>query len=303
MDRPPPARGASPAPRAAGRWLVRRDPLLHLLSDTGPGGVVVVGAPAGSGKTALLRSWADAVGWARGAWGAVERGERAARRFWRSVVEALSGAVGGAWLVERVSPSPAFQGEVVVDRLLAELRSVEEPVVLVVDDLHELGSGDAERWLERFVAGLPPRLTLVLATREEPRLGLHRLRVAGELLELRDADLRFSLDETRDLLEASGVALSAEGLALLHERTEGWAAGLRLAAISLAEHPDPERFVREFSGSERTVAGYLMAEVLEHQPPDVRGMLLRTSVLERVSGPLADVLTGGSGSERMLQEL
>ena len=92
-------------------------------------------------------------------------------------------------------------------------------------------------------------------------------------------------------------------MALLHERTEGWAAGLRLAAISLAGHPDPERFVREFSGSERTVAGYLLAEVLERQPPEVRELLLRTSVLERVSGPLADVLTGGSGSERILQEL
>ena len=111
----------------------------------------------------------------------------------------------------------------------------------------------------------------MLATREEPRLGLHRLRLAGELHEIRGADLRFSLDEARELLEASGVELSAEGLALLHERTEGWAAGLRLAAISLAEHPDPERFVREFSGSERTVAGYLMAEVLERQSPEVRG--------------------------------
>ncbi len=175
--------------------------------------------------------------------------------------------------------------------------------MLVIDDLHELCSADAEAWLERFVARLPPRLTLVLATREEPRLGLHRLRLAGDLHELRDADLRFTLDEARELLEASGVELSAEGLGLLHERTEGWAAGLRLAAISLAEHPDPERFVREFSGSERTVAGYLMAEVLERQSPEVRGMLLRTSVLERVSGPLADAMTGGTGSERMLQEL
>jgi len=191
----------------------------------------------------------------------------------------------------------------VVERLLSELRSLDEPVVLVIDDLHELCSADAEAWLERFVAGLPPRLTLVLGTREEPRLGLHRLRLAGELHELRDADLRFTLDEARELLKASGVELSAEGLGLLHERTEGWAAGLRLAAISLADHPDPERFVREFSGSERTVAGYLMAEVLERQSPEVRGMLLRTSVLERVSGPLADAMTGRTGSERMLQEL
>ena len=150
---------------------------------------------------------------------------------------------------------------------------------------------------------MPAELRVVLATRKDPRLGLHRLRLAGALTEIRAADLRFSLDETRKLLEAAGVTLSDAGVALLHERTEGWAAGLRLAAISLAEHPDPERFVREFSGSERTVAGYLLAEVLERQPPEVRDLLLRTSVLERVSGPLADCLTGGSGSERMLQEL
>jgi LuxR family maltose regulon positive regulatory protein len=127
--------------------------------------------------------------------------------------------------------------------------------------------------------------------------------LTGELTELRARDLLFSLEEARQLLEPAGIALSDEGLALLHERTEGWAAGLLLAAISLAAHPDPERFVREFSGSERTVAGYLLAEVLERQPADVRELLLRTSVLERVSGPLADFLTGGSGSERILRQL
>jgi LuxR family transcriptional regulator, maltose regulon positive regulatory protein len=129
------------------------------------------------------------------------------------------------------------------------------------------------------------------------------LRLAGELTELRASDLRFSVEEMTELLRASGITLSDGGVALLYERTEGWAAGLRLAAISLPKHPDPERFVTEFSGSERTVAGYLLAEVLERQPAEVRELLLRTSVLERVSGPLADYLTGGSGSERILQDL
>ncbi|HEX2311914.1 MAG TPA: hypothetical protein VHH91_14475, partial [Vicinamibacterales bacterium] len=115
--------------------------------------------------------------------------------------------------------------------------------------------------------------------------------------------MHLSLDETRALLDASGIALSDSALASLHERTEGWAAGLRLAAISLATHPNPERFVSEFSGSERTVAGYLLAEVLVRQPPEVRDLLLRTSLLERVSGPLADALTGGAGAEATLQQL
>jgi LuxR family maltose regulon positive regulatory protein len=188
------------------------------------------------------------------AWVAVEREERDAQRFWLSVVGALSGAAGAAWLVDRVSPSPVFRGDVVLDRLLSELESLDRPIVLVIDDLHELRSPEAEAWLELFVARLPPRLTLVLATREEPRLGLHRLRLSGALEELRDADLRFSLDDTHEMLEAAEIRLTPAATALLHERTEGWAAGLRLAAISMAGHPDPERFVDEFSGSERTVA-------------------------------------------------
>jgi LuxR family maltose regulon positive regulatory protein len=143
----------------------------------------------------------------------------------------------------------------------------------------------------------------VLLTRANPGLGEHRLRLTGGLTELRAADLCFSLTETRELLAATRTRLSDAGTAMLHERTEGWAAGLRLATISLAGHPDPERFVAEFSGTERTVAAFLHAEVLDRQPPEVRDLLLRTAMLERVNGPLADTLTGGSGSERILQEL
>ena len=233
-------------------------------------------------------------------WVSVRRGERDAQRFWLSVIDALAGPVG---VVQRVDPAPIFQGEAVVERLLADLGSVEDPAVLLIDDLHELDSADALSWLEVFLARLPAALRVVLATREDPRLGLHRLRLTGELTELRGRDLRFSLHETKELLRAAGITLSDGGVALLYERTEGWAAGLRLAVISLGRHPDPERFVTEFSGSERTVAGYLLAEVLERQPAEVRELLLRTSVLERVSGPLADYLTGRSGSERILQEL
>jgi LuxR family maltose regulon positive regulatory protein len=143
----------------------------------------------------------------------------------------------------------------------------------------------------------------ILTTRHDVRLGLHQLRLAGELAEIRAADLRFSERETGELLHASGVTLSEAGAALLYRRTEGWAAGLRLAAISLAGHPDPERFVAEFSGSERTVAEYLLAEMLERQPPDVQDLLLRTSLLDRVNGELADLLTGRPGSERILLSL
>jgi LuxR family maltose regulon positive regulatory protein len=236
------------------------------------------------------------------AWVTVDRGERDAQRFWLHLIDALADAAGGE-VIEPVSPAPSFTGAAVVERLLGQLRQLAHPLVLVIDDLHELASKDALAWLELLLTELPAQLRVVLATREDPALGLHRLRLAGELTELRGPDLRFSLDETRALLRASGILLSDAGARSLHERTEGWPAGLRLAAISLTAHPDPERFVSEFSGSERTVAGYLLAEVLERQPPEVRDLLLRTSILERVSGPLADALTGGTGSEAILQRL
>jgi len=143
----------------------------------------------------------------------------------------------------------------------------------------------------------------VLITRHDLRLRLHRLRLDGELAEIRTADLRFTERETRMLLDASGIALSEAGAALLHQRTEGWAAGLRLVVLSLAGHPDPERFAAEFSGSDRAVAEYLLAEMLERQPGDVQDLLLRTCLIDRVNGELADVLTGWTGSERILLEL
>jgi LuxR family maltose regulon positive regulatory protein len=236
------------------------------------------------------------------AWVTVERGERDAQRFWLHVIDALADATGDD-VIERVSPAPGFAGGVVVERLLPQLERLEQPVQLVIDDVHELGSEEALAWLEMLITRPPAQVGIVLATREEPTLGLHRLRVADRLTELRGPDLRFSLDETRALFRAGGITLSDEAVASLHERTEGWPAGLRLAAISLTAHPDPERFVSEFSGSERTVAGYLLAEVLERQPPEVRNLLLRTSMLERVSGPLADVQTGGTGGEAILQRL
>src|SRR6266487_568756 len=157
--------------------------------------------------------------------------------------------------------------------------------------------------MTRQLTNLHPRVHAILTSRHDVRLRLQQLRLAGELAEIRAADLRFTGRETRELLDASGIALSAAGAALLHQRTEGWAAGLRLAVLSLAGHPDPERFVAEFSGSDRTVAEYLIAEMLDRQPPDVQDLLLRTCLLDRVNGELADLLTGRPGSEQILLSL
>jgi LuxR family transcriptional regulator, maltose regulon positive regulatory protein len=173
----------------------------------------------------LLRSWVQAAGLQdRLAWVSIRRAERDAQRFWLSVIDALAGATD---VVQHVDPAPSFRGEAVVDQLLADLELLEEPAVLVIDDLHELDSADASAWLETLLARLPASLRVVLATREDPRLGLHRLRLAGELTELRASDLRFSVEEMKALLRGSGITLSDGGIALLYERTEGWAAGLR----------------------------------------------------------------------------
>jgi LuxR family maltose regulon positive regulatory protein len=288
--------------RAKSRLIGRGD-LLAALDRAAAKKVTIISAPAGSGKTSLLRAWADRPGQPRRlAVVQVQRDQHDAQQFWL----ALLSAVRQATTTGRAEPpaaTPDFNGPAIVDRVLSELADQRSRLILVIDDLHELRSPDALAQLTRLLTNLPGAVHAVLATRHDLRLRLQRLRLAGELAEIRAADLRFTKGETRELLDASGIALSDAGAALLHQRTEGWAAGLRLAAIALADHPDPERFVAEFSGSDRTVAEYLLAEMLDRQPDDVKDLLLRTSLLDRVNGELADLLTGRPGSERILLEL
>jgi LuxR family maltose regulon positive regulatory protein len=233
----------------------------------------------------------------------VHGGEQDAQQFWISILDGLRDTIPGSKLVRPVTGAPDLDGWAVVERLLEDLEPLEYPLWLVIDDVYELRSAEALAQLELLVLHAPADLRFLLVTRGDVRLRLHRLRLEGELTEIRAADLRFTLDEARALFEAAGVELPELALAALVRRTEGWAAGLRLAALSLAGHPDPERFAAEFSGSERTVAEYLLAEVLDHQSEPVRQLLLRTSVCERISGELADLLTGSPGGERILQDL
>jgi LuxR family maltose regulon positive regulatory protein len=281
---------------------VARLALFERLAEAGR--VTQVSAPAGSGKTFLLRSWLRESGLAESAaWVSAGHVARDRQRFWLSVFDALRDAAAGPVPVRELTSAPDLDHRSIVERLLEDLGSLQSPVWLVIDDVHELRSSEALRELEWLLTLAPPQLRFVLISRHELQLGLHRLRLEGELTEIRAADLRFTSDEALELLEGVGVQLSDSALAALIERTEGWAAGLRLAALSLAGHPDPERFAAQFSGQERTVAEYLLAEVLERQPEEVRRLLLRTSVLERVTGPLADLLTEGSRGESILQEL
>src|SRR5580693_1988429 len=266
--------------------------------------VVQISAPAGTGKTVLMRSWIAEAGLARhAAWVPADSEERDPQGFWISVADALRGTAAGSALVRPLTTAPGLDGWAVVERLLRDLAPLEDRLWLVIDDAHLLDAAEVLPQLELLLLRAPHELRFVLATRHDLRLGLHRLRLDGELTELRADDLRFSLAEARALFDATGVELPEDALARLHGRTEGWAAGLRLAALSLAGHPDPQQFAAEFSGTDRTVAEFLLAEVLDRQSEEVRRLLLRTSVLDRLSGSLADVLTGGSGGERILQDL
>ncbi|MDT7662220.1 MAG: LuxR family transcriptional regulator, maltose regulon positive regulatory protein [Pseudonocardiales bacterium] len=282
--------------------LLDRNRLIAALDRAATGKVTLISAPAGSGKTSLLRTWTVA-GQRRLATVGVRRDEQDAQHFWLSVLNTVrhaSGPVGDAVVA---SPTPQFNGPAMVDAVQAELAGAPGEITLVVDDLQELRSPEALTALACLLAKLPANAHAVLATRRDLPLRLHQLRLAGDLAEIRAADLRFTEAETRELLAASGIRLSGAAAARLHQRTEGWAAGLRLAALSLAGHPDPERFVEEFSGTHRAVAEYLLAEMLDHQPAEVRHLLLRTCLLDGVHGELADRLTGRHDSARLLLEL
>ena len=290
------------APAAPG--LIDRGDLVAALDRAAASKVTIISAPAGSGKTSLLRAWAGRPGRRRRlALVQVQRGQHDAQQFWLALLDAVRKASGADSGADLPAATPDFHGPAMVDRVLSELAEAHGGVALVIDDLHELHSPEIPAQLTRLLTSLPPNVHAILTTRHDLPLRLHRLRLAGELAEVRGADLRFSERETRELLDASGIALSDAGVTLLYQRTEGWAAGLRLAVLSLIGHPDPERFAAEFSGNDRTVAEYLLAEMLERQPPSVQDLLLRTSLLDRVNGELADLLTGRPGSEQILLSL
>jgi LuxR family maltose regulon positive regulatory protein len=233
----------------------------------------------------------------------LRRDQQDSQQFWLAVLSAIRQSPGMPGEGEQLAATPDFNERAIGERVLSELSEHRDRTFLIIDDLHELTSPDALVQLTRLLAKLPEHVHAILATRRDLPLRLHKLRLAGDLAEIRAQDLRFTQQETREFLESSGIALSEAQAAKLHQRTEGWAAGLRLAAISLASSTNPERFVAEFSGSSRTVAEYLLAEMLECQPSEIQQLLLRTSLLDRVNGELADLLTGHSGSERILLDL
>jgi LuxR family maltose regulon positive regulatory protein len=284
---------------------VPRPRLTEALSRGLAQGRVLVCAPAGFGKTALLADWIRGCRYPA-AWLCLDTGDSDPARFWRHVLAALDRARPG--LAERVGPllgpPPPRSFEGLVTALVNELTT--EPgdgeVVLVLDDYHLIDPGPVHASVTFLLEYLPPNLHLVLTSRADPPLPLARLRARGQLAELRTAELRFTGQEAAALLaEAAGPGLPGAAVAALVARTEGWAAGLQLAGLSLRGQPDVAGFVSAFSGSHRFVLDYLTDEVLAGQPEQVREFLLDTSVLDRLSGELCDAVTGRAGSQAMLE--
>src|SRR5580700_10196771 len=282
---------------------VPRQRLMQALGEGLARGRVLVCAPAGSGKTALLAHWARGGGRAV-AWLALDGGDNDPARFWRYAVAALDRARPG--LAGRVGPLPPGPAEGLVTALINELAADPGPdeVLLVLDDYHLVDSGPVHQSVAFLLENLPPGLRVVVSGRADPPLLLARLRARGQLAELRAADLRFTPEEAAELLgETAGPGLPGAAAEALVARTEGGAAGLRLAGLSLRGHADPAGFAAAFGGSHRFVLDYLADEVLTAQPGPVCAFLLETSVLERLSGELCDAITGRAGSQAMLEQV
>jgi LuxR family maltose regulon positive regulatory protein len=308
-----PPRGAAPewdvlvatkfhVPRAG---FVPRPRLLARLAQGMERGLTVVCTPAGFGKTTLLGDWARRSR-RPAAWLSLDAGDNDPARFWRYVAAALDRARPGtcaplAALLRGPQQPPL---EAVVTALINELMPGEREIALLLDDYHLIEAPTVHDSVTFLLDRLPPGLRLVLASRADPPLPLARLRARGQLAELRAADLRFTLEETAAFLrEATGRDLSALLVGTLQDLTEGWAAGVQLAALSLRGHSDPAGFVATFAGSNRYVLDYLTEEVLARQPEEVVRFLTETSVLDRLCGPLCDAVTGRTGSQALLEAL
>ena len=287
-----------PGPRPG---LVPRPRLMAGLDEGLARGLVLACAPAGYGKTVLLADWARRVRYPV-AWLSLDAGDNDPARFWRHAVAALDRArpgTGGRVAPLLGPPAPSsFQG--LVTALINDLAGDE--ALLVLDDYHMIGSPQVHESVAFLVEHRPAGLCVALASRSDPPLPLARLRARGPLAEVRAAGLRFTPAEAGELLRHAGPALPGPSVAALAARTEGWAAGLQLAALSLRGRDDAAAFVAAFTGSHRYVLDYLAEEVLEGQGEQLRMFLLETSVLDRLSGPLCDAVTGGAGSQALLEE-
>jgi LuxR family maltose regulon positive regulatory protein len=288
--------------------LVARPRLAERMRDGAERRLTLVVAPAGFGKTTLLAAWlADASGGRRSAgWVSLDQGDNEPARFWAYVIRALERVhptLGAHPLALLRSPHPP-PIESVLTALINEIDALDADTLLVLDDYPVIDAESVHDSTAFLLDHLPPRMHVAIASRAEPPLPLARLRARGELAELRAAELRFTLDEaTAYLNQAMSLGLSATDAATLERRTEGWIAGLKLAALSMQRRGDVRGFVDAFSGDDRYIADYLVDEILDAEPAPVRRFLLGTAMLDRLSGPLCQAVTGERDAQALLESL
>jgi LuxR family maltose regulon positive regulatory protein len=272
--------------------VVRRPRLLERLNEGLHRNLTLISAPAGFGKTTLVSEWVEGIE-QPAAWLSLDEGDNDPARFLTYLVAALqtiAAPIGEGVLGVLQSPQPP-PTEAILTALLNDITTISDHFVLIFDDYHVIDAKAVDHALTFLLEHLPPHMHLVIATREDPPLPLARLRVGGHLTEVRVTDLRFTHAEAAGFLnQVMGLNLSAEDIAALERRTEGWIAGLQLAAISMQGHEDAASFITSFTGSHHFVMDYLVEEVLGQQPESVQTFLLRTSILDRLCGPLCDAV-------------
>jgi LuxR family maltose regulon positive regulatory protein len=291
--------------------LVSRSRLIERLNAGLDRELTVISAPAGFGKTTLVSEWVDHLRSDgakedqienRIAWLSLDESDSDPTRFLAYLIAALrtieprqqsAGNIGKGALSALQSPQPP-PAEVVLTTLINEIAAIPDRILLVLDDCHLIEAQPIYDALTFLLEHLPPQMHLVIATREDPHLSLARLRARGQLTELRATDLRFTSSEAAEFLnQVMGLDLSMEDIAALETRTEGWIAGLQLAAISMQGRKDASSLIKSFTGSHRFVLDYLIEEVLEQQSESIQSFLLQTAVLNRLTGPLCDAVRFG----------
>jgi LuxR family maltose regulon positive regulatory protein len=309
--------------------LVARPRLIDRLNAGMDGKLILVSAQAGSGKTTLVAEWLSDLRFTiedlrlkivnrespggdtykienQIAWLSLDESDNDPRRFLDYLVAALKqiqADVGRSAEAMLRSPQPP-PDEAILTALVNDLTAIARPFVLVLDDYHVIYTPPIHKQLNFLLEHQPSNMRLVIATREDPPLPLPRLRARGQVTEIRQVDLRFTTEESADFLNrVMGLNLSADNIAALERRTEGWIAGLQLAALSMRGREDLSGFIEAFTGSSHFVLDYLIEEVFNQQPEDVQEFLLKTSILERLSGSLCDALTGRTDSRRLLERL
>jgi LuxR family maltose regulon positive regulatory protein len=288
--------------------LVPRQRLLAQVDEGLSRRLTLISAPAGFGKTTLLSEWrASTTGhrWPL-TWLSLDEGDSDPVRFLAYVVAALQQidpAIGHATQAMLQSPQP-LPSEVLLTALINDIAAVASPFALVLDDYHLIGTPVVHQQLAFLLEHQPPQLHVIILTREDPPLPLSRLRARGQVAEIRQADLQFTLDETAEFLrQAARLELDQGDVAALHQRTEGWIAGLQLLALSLRGHDDVGQLIQSFTGSDRYILDYLVDEVFQRQSADVQDFLLKTSILDRLSAPLCDAVADRNNSHTLLLAL